>query len=265
MVGNLLLRGMLAGLIAGLLAFCLAWYLGEPQVDRAIQFEEHAAMAEHAAEHAEEVAGGAAVHDHGDDEEELVSRGVQGTIGLLTGVVVYGIGLGGLFSLVFAYAYGRVGSLEARSLALLLAIGAFFVVYWVPSLKYPANPPAVGQPETIGIRTGLFFTMVLFSLVAAAIAVSLGKHWVARHGRWNGTIGAIVLFMVLVAVAQMFLPDINEVPSDFPAVTLWRFRIASWSTQVLLWGGIGLIFGYLAERLLKQSPRVAHGTLARQT
>lgn len=95
MVGNLLLRGMLAGLIAGLLAFCLAWYLGEPQVDRAIQFEEHAAMAEHAAEHAEEVAGGAAVHDHGDDEEELVSRGVQGTIGLLTGVVVYGIGLGG--------------------------------------------------------------------------------------------------------------------------------------------------------------------------
>ena len=40
MVGNLLLRGMLVGVLAGLLAFGLARIFGEPQVDRAIAFEE---------------------------------------------------------------------------------------------------------------------------------------------------------------------------------------------------------------------------------
>ena len=40
-MGNLLMRGMLAGLIASLLAFGFAKVYGEPQVDRAIAFEEH--------------------------------------------------------------------------------------------------------------------------------------------------------------------------------------------------------------------------------
>ena len=47
MVGGLLLRGMLAGILAGLLAFGFAWVFGEPQVDRAIAFEELSAQAEH--------------------------------------------------------------------------------------------------------------------------------------------------------------------------------------------------------------------------
>ncbi len=40
MVGKLLLRGMLVGLIAGILAFAFARVYGEPQVDKAIAFEE---------------------------------------------------------------------------------------------------------------------------------------------------------------------------------------------------------------------------------
>ena len=43
MVGNLLLRGMLVGIFAGILAFGFAKIYGEPQVDRAIAFEEQTA------------------------------------------------------------------------------------------------------------------------------------------------------------------------------------------------------------------------------
>jgi hypothetical protein len=45
MVGNLLLRGMLVGVLAGLLAFGFARIFGEPQVDRAIAFEEQMSQA----------------------------------------------------------------------------------------------------------------------------------------------------------------------------------------------------------------------------
>lgn len=261
MVGGLLLRGMLAGIIAGLLAFGFARVFGEPQVDRAIAFEAQMAQGGHSHEKAQ------AGHSHGGDEADelaLVSREMQSSIGLLTAVVVYGAGLGGLFALVFAFAYGRLGDFDPRSLAALLAIAAFLAVYLVPALKYPANAPSVGLPETIGYRTGLYFFMVVYSIAALAFVVSIGRHLAARFGKWNGWLAAGAAFIVIVAIGQALLPDINEVPADFPAVVLWRFRVASTGTQVLLWGAIGLVFGFLAERHLVGRRGRATATLAHQ-
>ena len=75
------------------------------------------------------------------DGPELVSRSVQPSIGLLTGIIVYGAALGGLFALVFAVAYGRVGPLGPRAVAALLAAGAFAALYLVPSLNPPPTHP----------------------------------------------------------------------------------------------------------------------------
>ena len=265
MVGGLLLRGMLAGIIAGLLAFGFARVFGEPQVERAIAFEALSAQGAHS--HGADAAQAGHSHGAADAEEEsgLVSRKVQSTIGLLTGVIVYAAGLGGLFALVFAFAYGRIGNLDPRSLAALLAIAAFLAVYLVPALKYPANPPAVGQPETIGDRTGLYFFMVAYAIAALAFVVSIGRHLASRLGRWNGWLAASAAFIVIIAIGQALLPDISEVPADFPAVVLWRFRVASLGTQLVLWAGIGLIFGFLAERILVGRRGGATPTLARQS
>jgi hypothetical protein len=54
----------------------------------------------------------------------------------------------------------------------------------------------------------------------------------------------------MIAIAQVLLPDINEVPDQFPAVVLWRFRIVSLGIQVILWSTLGLLFGVVAERVL---------------
>src|SRR5580698_1134609 len=153
MVRALLVRGMLAGALAGLLAAGFACVFGEPQVDLAIGFEAHM----------HQMAGEA-------PEPELVSRTVQSSIGLLTGVVVYATALGGIFALVFAYAYGRVGRLSPRATAALLALAGFVVLILVPQVKYPANPPSIGEPETIALRTGLYFTMIALSVVVAIAA-----------------------------------------------------------------------------------------------
>jgi hypothetical protein len=240
MVRALLIRGMLAGLVAGLLAFSFAWTFGEPQVDLAIGFEEHM----------HQMAGDA-------PEPEIVSREVQSSVGLLTGVTVYATALGGIFSLVFAYVYGRVGRLSPRATAGLLAVAGFVALILVPQIKYPANPPSIGEPETIGLRTGLYFTMIALSVIAAIAAVSTARHLARRHGLWTGSIVAGIAYLVVIAAGMRILPPINEVPADFSAVTLWNFRTASLGIELVLWTALGLIFGALAERQLAVTFRSA--------
>ncbi|MCX4171116.1 MULTISPECIES: CbtA family protein [Paraburkholderia] len=231
MVGKLLVRGMLAGIAAGLLTFGFARLVGEPQVDQAISFEEKADAAKGEA-----------------PEPELVSRGTQAGLGLLTGVVTYGAAFGGLFSLVFAYAYGRVGALSARALSAWLALGAFIALVIVPNIKYPANPPSVGDPETIGTRTGLFFLMIAISLAAMVFSLKVRRRAALKLGAWNGSIVAGLVFVVIIAAVQLSMPTINEVPAAFPAVLLWKFRVAAIGMQVVMWTTVGLLFGALVER-----------------
>src|SRR5690348_7787232 len=98
MARQLLVRGMVVGLAAGVLAFAFAFVFGEPSVQRAIDFEDQLAR----------------LH-HEPPDPAIVSRGVQRTLGLLTGTTVLGVALGGTFALVFAGIYGRVGRLHARA------------------------------------------------------------------------------------------------------------------------------------------------------
>jgi predicted cobalt transporter CbtA len=222
---------MLVGLVAGLLGFGFAKLIGEPPVDAAIAFE-----AQHDAAKGEA------------QQPELVSREVQSTLGLLTGVVIYGAAVGGLFALVFAFAAGRVGRIDPRGLSVLLALAGFVAIIFVPGLKYPPNPPSIGDPETIGHRTGLFFAMIILSIAAMAGAVTLALRLGRRLGTWNATLVAGAVFVGVILLVQLLLPDVNEVPKDFPAVVLWRFRQASLGLQVLMWTSIGLLFGWLTER-----------------
>ncbi len=231
MVGKLLVRGMLAGIAAGLLVFGFARLAGEPQVDQAISFEEKLDAAKGEA-----------------PEPELVSRPTQAGLGLGTGVIVYGAALGGLFALTFAFAHGRIGSRHPRTLSACLAAAAFVTLVVVPDLKYPANPPSVGDPDTIGYRTGLFFLMIAISIAASVFSLNLRRAFAARMGQWNASIAAGLIWLAIIAAVQFALPTVNEVPAAFPAVVLWKFRVAALGMQAILWTTIGLLFGALVER-----------------
>src|SRR5215468_10697179 len=175
MAGTFLLRGMLVGIIAGLLCFSFLKVVGEPQVDRAIAFETRLDEAKAEAAAQALIAKGLPAPKE-EPEPELVSRGVQAGIGLFTGVMIYNVAFGGLFALAFGLAYGRMGDFDPRTTAALLAAFGFVAVYVVPNMKYPANPPAVGEPTTIGMRTALYFSMIAISL-AAMIAAGMLRLW----------------------------------------------------------------------------------------
>ncbi|MFI1968742.1 hypothetical protein BLA24_11920 [Streptomyces cinnamoneus] len=230
-VRTLLVRGMLAGLATGVLALITAYLLGEPHVDSAIAFEE------------------AHSHDHGDGVE-LVSRTLQSTGGLATGILVYGVALGGIAALAFCVALGRVGRFGPRATAALVALGAFVAVFLVPFLKYPANPPAVGDPDTLDKRTALFFLMIALSVLLTVATVILGRRLAPRLGNWYATVVAGLALVVVLGLAFAFLPSGDNVPEGFPATLLWEFRLSSLATELVLWTGFGLIFGELAERAL---------------
>jgi predicted cobalt transporter CbtA len=252
MTGKLLVRGMLAGLVAALLSFGFLKVAGEPSVERAVAFEKAMDEAKAKAK-ADEAAAKGLPAPAEEQEPELVSRPVQGGIGLLIGVVVYGTAVGGLFALVFALAYGRIGDLSPRATAALLALLGFLSVYLAPMLKYPANPPSVGLPDTIGMRTSLYFSMLLISLGAMIAAGLLRSSFSKRLGEWNAALIAGGAYVVVVVGVALALPDVNEVPEGFPAALLWDFRIASLGAQAITWATLGLLFGVFAERVVGES------------
>ena len=239
MVGTLLVRGMIVGFVAGLLVFGFAKVFAEPQVDRAIAFE----TAMNDARAKADLARG--IHDI--PEPELVSRPMQASYGLLTGVMVYGTAFGGLFALVFAFAKGRAVALGPRAVSGLLALTGFIAFSLVPNLKYPANPPSVGQPGTIGMRTELYFAMMASSIAAMVGAAMLRRHLSARHDAWSSALVAAAFYALCVMVVAAVLPAIDEVPGNFPAVVLWDFRLDSIVMQAIMWTTLGLGFGALAE------------------
>jgi Probable cobalt transporter subunit (CbtA) len=238
---GLLVRGMLVGLAAGVLVFLFAKIFGEPQVDKAIAFEE--------AQNAANATPGAV------EEPPLVSRTMQASLGLLTGTLVYAVAIGGIFAVVFVAVYGRVGNARPRVTAATLALAGFLVVVLVPFLKYPSNPPAVGIDETIGYRTRIYFVMLAISVFAALAALRLGRDFVRRLGAWNGVLAAVGAYIVLVGIGMVLMPPLEETPRGFDPAVIWHFRVATLGMHAVLYATLGLGFGALAERLLGFSER----------
>jgi len=262
---SLLLRGLLAGLIAGLLTGAVAFALGEPHVAAAIAIEESAPAADAAGSH--EPAAGTAAHSH--DDDALVSRDGQ-RAGLFLATALAGIAIGAIFGVVAHYAR-RFTTLPGPLLVIGLAGAGWLAVEAVPFFKYPANPPAVGDPDTINQRTWLWLAALALGLLAVCSAVYIAKAFTSQR-YWTVRVGVSILtFLAIVTVGYLLLPAVNEVGEDFPATLLWEFRISSLATQATLWLCLGLAFAFLTERAQRAprsepiAPGVVHTQAATRT
>lgn len=251
---DFLLRGLLAGLFAGFVAFGVAYLAGEPSVDAAIAIEKAGSAAHGPSGTAKSGDGHAA---EAQTDETVVPRSLQSTLGLLTATAITGTTLGGLVGVLAALALGRVG-LGVRGSTLLVAGTGFVALYLVPFLAYPPNPPAVGQAETIGYRTSLYFVMLAISVIATVTAVIVGVRLSARIGGWYAALSATAGYFLVTGAAIALMPGYNEVPAGFPAELLYNFRGASLLTQLTLWGVLGLTLAELAHRRLTPKPVPVH-------
>lgn len=244
MTGKLLLQGMMAGIFAGIIAFSFANFFGEPQVERAISFEEALALKQMSEEGTH--------HQDREADGEVFSRQTQAGAGLLSGMILFSAAMGGALALVWSLCWQRTGPRGARALALSLSLGGFLIMSMMPGLKYPPNPPAVGDPSTIGYRTALYFSMLLVSAVIVVTAAWSAHQLRPRLGGWNAALWGVLAGLAMLIAACMLMPAVNEIPEVFSADLLWRFRLSAFGTQLTMWCATGLLFGAFAERTLRR-------------
>jgi predicted cobalt transporter CbtA len=234
---------VVAGLLAGLVASVLLTFTAEPVIDRAIALEE----SHHAAEP------NAAV------EPEILSRTTQKGPGRFAAYGLGGAGYGVFFGVAFLVLRRRrpAGSGGATTgtavadafrpalLAGALLAGAFTVM---PFLKYPPNPPGVGDPATLAERQWKYLALIFLSLVILAAAARLSGYLRERGWTDDGRLVAAGLAVVVpLGLLCAALPPFHD-PVDVPANLLWRFRIASLGGNLLLWSVLTVTFGAAAVR-----------------
>ena len=233
---ELLRRGLAAGAAAGLAAAVVLFLVVEPVIRRALVIEE-ARGGETDDGHS---------HTHADEAEPLVDRTMQVIGGMGTAIVI-GCLFGIAFAVVFARTRHRLFAASEHGRAVVLAGLGFLTFVLLPALKIPANPPAVGDPETVDRRTLIWVLTILVS-VAIVLAVFALDGILVQRGQSAAVRSAInaAAFLALAVVMLLVLPGTpDKIPGDVPPALIWDFRLASLAQLGAMWATLGLVFGLL--------------------
>ncbi len=228
-LGTLLAAIFVAGLLAGLLAAGFHAIATEPIIDQAIQLEEmrHADAAE---------------------SEPVVPRNVQ-KIGLFVGWLILGFVYAALLGVSYVVARGRGWIGPGISGPLFLAAGAYLAIALFPALKYPANPPGVGDPETIGFRQGAFLASWVLALGGAMLIGFLaGRLQTSLLGKTAVAAASLALWLV---VLYALLPP-NPDPVTMPLELISGFRVRSLEGLTVFWLVLACTFAVFSGKLVRR-------------
>jgi predicted cobalt transporter CbtA len=219
---------LLAGAISGTLLAIINLGIVEPYIDEAINIENQNAIAQ-----------GEVINPQESNDYRLWQKS-----GEIAAGTTLGISLGALFGIVFALTRNSIPGSNDKKKALILAGVMLLVIYIVPALKYPANPPAVGDPETIYHRESLYITLLTISGFSALGLAFLYRMLGDKKAK---QIVVPVLYIGIIAAAFMILPP-NPDEITAPMDLVMGFRIASGLTMSAFWGLLGLILGALWDK-----------------
>lgn len=153
---------------------------------------------------------------------------------------ILGTSIAALFGIVFAYSRKSIPGSSNKKKALILAGIMWFVIFLVPALKYPANPPAVGDPETIYYRQSLYLVYLsISSFTALGVGLMHRKLRTIQSKKVMIVPAIYASIMVASYLALPANPDAIKAPMDL----VTGFRIASGFTMSIFWGLLGIILG----------------------
>lgn len=224
-------RGLIAGAIGGLLAGAFGYLLAEPLMDHAVDLES------------------ARQKSMGEHTVETFSRTTQ-HLGFLGATLAVGLALGVLLAVVHRLV--RQDGEDPWGAAIRLGAAGFFALSLVPFLRYPANPPGVGDSATIDSRSQLWTVTLVIGLVGAATAGLLARQ-LSTKGVRRSLRQLVVVAVLAAAVALTFVLPGNTDPITAPVTLIWEFRLLSLATLVLLWGGLSATYGLLGERASRRT------------
>jgi predicted cobalt transporter CbtA len=160
---------------------------------------------------------------------------------LLAGVIL-GTSIGALFGIVFAFSRNSLPGNGNIKKALVLAGIMWFTIYFIPFLKYPANPPTVGDADTVVLRAILYLSFIAISGFGA-----VGFYKLSKKFKGNKKLVALVGYAVFISAVFVVMPE-NPDEVNAPMDLVNGFRIMSVLGVSTYWIAIGLILGLLWNR-----------------
>jgi hypothetical protein len=196
-VKTFVLRGLAAGAAGGVVAALVLQFLTQAQIGIALRFEDAMEL-------------GLPPGDPAD-----FSRGTQ-QLGGMVAALIYGAVLGLVLGVALASLRHRIAGRNDFERAAKIATAAFVAMVLIPAMKYPPNPPAVGDPDSVGSRTGAYLTLLLASLVIVVAVWYLWQYLTERgiDGGARFLLGGGA-FAVLVTLALVVWPA-NDDPLEPP-------------------------------------------------
>jgi len=159
---------------------------------------------------------------------------------LLAGGIL-GMSIGALFGIVFAYSRNALPKGHTVKKTFVLAAIMWFTIFLIPFLKYPANPPTVGEAETVVLRSILYLTFIAISGFSAVGFFILYKK--LENKKYLAFVGYAVF---ITTVFFIMPPSPDEVTAPMDLVN--GFRTMSVMAVTTFWIAEAIILGLLWQK-----------------
>jgi tryptophan-rich sensory protein len=123
----------------------------------------------------------------------------------------------------------------------------FVALFLIPTLKYPANPPAVGSPDTIYYRENLYVGFIAVSgFSSLALALLYTKKIVKNinkpsKSKENIAIPVLLYLVIMCSAYLLFPPNPDKITISMDLIM--TFRVAGAFTIGIFWGVLGITLG----------------------
>lgn len=222
---RILIIGLLVGLVSGFLVGGFHNLFTVPVMERAIILEEQRAMLENDAA-GEEEEGGA-----------TVSLGVQ-RWGMALGTGIWGAIMGLLFAGGYTLLRRLFPSWQPLAIALVVGALGFWALSLFPFIRYPLNPPGVGEESSLTARQGyqaLFMILSAVGIAALLFALGRANTWItSARQRLQIGIAGLAAYAVFALIIVFSIPG-NPDPVPVPVDLLELFRTLTMAGQFLQW------------------------------
>lgn len=225
-----------SGVIAGIILAFLNLGIVEPTIDKAIALEVQ-----------KQVSAGENVN-----MSELIDYRYWQKAGAFAGGAIYGAGLAALFGVIFVFARNKLPGKNNKQKAIFLAGIMWFVLFLMVALKYPANPPAVGDPETIYYRETLYIGYIMISGLAA---LGMSVIWIKTRINSKKIIIPLMYAAIMVTAYVIMPPNPDKIEISMDLIQ--TFRILTAITIGVFWGILGIMFGSLWDKFLSKEQTLA--------
>ena len=224
-----LVSGAIAGFVHGTINFALV----EPYLDQAIGLENESLFASGEAE------------DNLEFWAEYESYRIWQKSGQVLAGVILGLAMGSLFGIVYALFRNSLPGKTDVTKSVILAGVMWLTIYIIPFLKYPANPPTVGDGETVMLRAILYVSFIALSGIGVVIFYKLSQK-LQNNKKYFGLFGYVIFITILFFV----MPE-NPDEITAPMNLVNEFRFMSVLGVSSFWLSVGLILGLFWKKFEK--------------